>query len=137
MADDAASSPPPPATAAVTEKAANRPLVEEATTDNNAIKPHPPATMDERSGDAVPLNGKRQRDTDDCLAKADGECDQKKVKIEKPVPIPSGLLARRAGFVPQHLEVDVPEYKLRHFIYDSDCESTDVLSYDSDCESKA
>ncbi|CAN6302356.1 unnamed protein product [Urochloa humidicola] len=142
MADDAASSPPPPATAAVTEEAANRPMVAAATTDGSAIKPHPPATMDECStsaGESVPLNGKRQRgDTDDCLAKADGECDEKKAKIDETVPVPSGLLARRAGFVPHHLKVDVPEYKLRHFIYDSDCESTDLLScesIDSDRES--
>ncbi|CAN6290721.1 unnamed protein product [Urochloa humidicola] len=122
MADDAASS--SPVAASMTEEAAaSRLVVEEATTDDdNSVNPHPAIS----GGDAVPLNGKRKRgDTDDCLPKPDSECDEKKVRIDEPVPVPSGsgLLARRAGFVP-HLKVHVPEYKLRHFLYDSDCEST-------------
>ncbi|OEL18197.1 hypothetical protein BAE44_0020782 [Dichanthelium oligosanthes] len=115
MADDAAA-----ATTATEEEAANRPeaVVEATTTDDNSVcNPHLPAPMDGSTsgGDVVALKGKRQRDRDDIKAMPDDKCEEKKVKFDEPAP--SGLLARRAGFVP-HLKIRIPEY------YDSDYEST-------------
>ncbi|OEL26852.1 hypothetical protein BAE44_0012126 [Dichanthelium oligosanthes] len=77
--------------------------------------------MDEPSisgRDVVPPKGKRQRDTDDCMAMPDNKGEEKKAKIDEP---------GRAGFVAS-LKIRVPEY------YDSDCEPTSEY-YEGDCES--
>ncbi|KAK1666282.1 hypothetical protein QYE76_054441 [Lolium multiflorum] len=85
------------------KKAANRLVVEEATTDDNSICNLHPATMEELSifkGDIVLLKGKRRRTTV-CIVVPDETCEEHKLKLNKVAR--SNLRVRIADVVSVHL----------------------------------
>ncbi|XP_047074132.1 cell division cycle protein 48 homolog [Lolium rigidum] len=89
--------------ASSSKKAANRLVVEEATTDDNSICNLHPATMDELSifkGDLVLLKGKRRRATV-CIVIPDDTCEEHKLRINKVAR--SNLRVRIADVVSVHL----------------------------------
>nr|XP_051198322.1 cell division cycle protein 48 homolog [Lolium perenne] len=89
--------------ASSSKKAANRLVVEEATTDDNSICNLHPATMDELSifkGDLVLLKGKRRRATV-CIVVPDDTCEEHKLRINKVTR--SNLRMRIADVVSVHL----------------------------------
>ncbi|KAM0916465.1 hypothetical protein ACQ4PT_010181 [Festuca glaucescens] len=91
------------ASASSSKKAANRLVVEEATTDDNSICNLHPATMEELSifkGDFVLLKGKRRRTTV-CIVVPDETCEEHKLKINKVAR--SNLRVRIADVVSVHL----------------------------------
>ncbi|XP_034571144.1 cell division cycle protein 48 homolog isoform X1 [Setaria viridis] len=102
MADDAAAASSCPTPTATKKRAANRLVVEEATTDENSVCNLHPATMEELSifsGDIILLKGKRRRDTI-CMAMPDEECGENKIRINKVVR--SNLRVRLADVVSVH-----------------------------------
>ncbi|KAK1653076.1 hypothetical protein QYE76_070881 [Lolium multiflorum] len=91
------------ASASSSKKAANRLVVEEATTDDNSICNLHPATMDELSifkGDIVLLKGKHRRATV-CMVVPDETCEEHKLRISKVAR--SNLRVRIADVVSVHL----------------------------------
>ncbi|XP_048567798.1 cell division cycle protein 48 homolog [Triticum urartu] len=105
------------ASAATSKKAANRLVVEEATTnDDNSVCNLHPATMEKLSifqGDIVLLKGKRRHNTV-CMALADDTCDGHKLRINKVAR--SNLRVRITDVVSVHLCHDAKFGKRVHIL---------------------
>ncbi|KAM0864636.1 hypothetical protein ACQ4PT_043796 [Festuca glaucescens] len=104
------------ASASSSKKAANRLVVEEATTDDNSICNLHPATMEELSifkGDVVLLKGKRRRTTG-CIVVPDDTCEEHKLKINRVAR--SNLRVRIADVVSVHLCPDAKYGRRVHIL---------------------